>query len=155
MVTSKGWRHGRVAPPREHPQRRHQTAALAHRGGRRQRGLLLVELAVAVAVLGILAISALLVMIPVGQQARLNRELSTAASAVRNVLEQVQATPFNDIVTTYPDGTVIEVGKLPDGQIEVRYEDVAADPLELELTIRWESSEAGPMSRSYVTVKTE
>ena len=118
-------------------------------------GFSLMEVAVAVTLLGVLAVSALLTIIPISRQTRVNRELEGAASAARNVLEQVHATPFNELATLYPDGTTIAVEGLESGEVAVSYPDPAADPLEMRLTLSWESPDLGEMSETFITMKTE
>lgn len=121
----------------------------------RESGFSMMEVATAVSLLGILTISTMLTLLPVSRQTRLNREVEAATSAVRDVLEQVHATPFAEIPALYPDGLAIELDTLPAGEVLVGYEDATADPLLMSLTISWQSPEVGAMSRSFVTVKTE
>ncbi len=121
----------------------------------RDAGFTFMELVTAVAVLAVVSIATLLTLIPVSRQTRVNRELAAAAAAARNVLEEMQATPFADLVTVYPDGQVIPVGTLDDGQVAIAYEDPAADPLQIQVSLSWVSPEVGPMTRTYVTMRTE
>ena len=67
----------------------------------------------------------------------------------------VQSTPFFRVTDEYPDGTVIEIDGLDQGQIVVSYEDPAADPLIMTATLTWESPDMGSMSRIFTTVRTE
>ncbi|MGE3165594.1 MAG: prepilin-type N-terminal cleavage/methylation domain-containing protein [Planctomycetota bacterium] len=118
-------------------------------------GFSLMEVAMAVSLLSILTISTLLTLVPVSRQTRLNREVEAATSEVRNVLEQVQSTPYAEILTAYPDGSTIAVERLEDGQMSIGYEDPAADPLVMNLAISWTSPQVGAMTRAFVTVKTK
>lgn len=121
----------------------------------RNQGFSLVEVAAAVSLLGILTISTLLTLVPVSRQTRLNRELESASAAARNVLEQVQATPYNEIVGSFPDGQTTSLTSLQSGTVVISYADATADPLVMTVTVAWDSPQVGPMSRVFTTVKTE
>lgn len=121
----------------------------------RQAGFSMIEVAVAVAILGVLTISTLLTLIPVSRQTRLNREMEAAAAGMRDAMERVQATPFSELLTLYPDGSVLPVATLADGEITVSYADPAADPLLITFALTWDSPDVGPMERTYLTVRTE
>ena len=70
-------------------------------------------------------------------------------------MERVHATPYTDVSDLYPDGTVMMLAALDDGEVTIGYEDVAADPLVISFDLRWVSPQIGPMSRTFTTVKTE
>ena len=110
---------------------------------------------VAVALLGILTVSTLLTLIPVSRQTRLNREMEAASSAVRDLMERVHATTFSEIPDLYPDGTVVALAALDDGEVTIGYEDINADPLVISFDLAWDSEQIGQMNRTFVTVKTE
>ncbi|MCA8960807.1 MAG: hypothetical protein KDC38_09850 [Planctomycetes bacterium] len=118
-------------------------------------GISLVEIVVAVALLSVLTLSTLLTLIPVSRQTRLNREVEAATYAVSDVLERIHATPFSELLTLYPDGTVQAVSTLENGQLAISYEDVTTDPLIMTLALTWQSPEVGSMSRTFRTVRTE
>jgi len=96
-----------------------------------------------------------MIVIPVSSQVRISREVSRAAGEVQKILEEVQSTPFFQVTDEYPDGTVIEIDGLDQGQIVVNYEDPDADPLIITATLTWESPDMGSMSRIFTTVRTE
>ena len=121
----------------------------------REEGFSLIEVAVAVALLSILTVSTLLTLIPISRQTRLNREMEAASSAVRDLMERVHATPYSDVAALYPDGTVMTLADLENGEVTIAYDDVTADPLIISFDLRWESPQIGAMSRTFTTVKTE
>ena len=121
----------------------------------RERGLSLFELSITVTLLLTVTLGAVLVLVPVVRQSRINREMTVADAEARRVLEQFQALPFNDIVDTYPHNSEISVLTLPNGKIAVSYLDPAVDPLEISLNLTWESSDLGPMAQTFVTVRTQ
>ncbi|MEM7168353.1 MAG: type II secretion system protein [Planctomycetota bacterium] len=120
-----------------------------------ESGFSLIEVAVAVALLSILTVSTLLTLIPVSRQTRLNREMESASAAVRDLMERVHATPFSEIPSLYPDGTVVALASLESGEVTIGYEDVTADPLIISFDLAWDSPQVGSMSRTFTTVKTE
>lgn len=120
-----------------------------------EAGFSLIEVAVAVALLSILTVSTLLTLIPVSRQTRLTREMETASAAVRDLMERVHATPFSEVPVLYPDGTVVTLAALENGDVTIAYEDITADPLIISFDLAWNSPQIGSMSRTFVTVKTE
>jgi prepilin-type N-terminal cleavage/methylation domain-containing protein len=118
-------------------------------------GFSLIEVTIAIVILTVLSFTTVLVLVPVSKEHRGARETDIANTAVRNIIEAVHATPFNEILTRYPDGQVIAIGALPSGEVRVSYEDVEADPLIMRLDLSWDSPELGPTQRSFFTVRTE
>src|SRR5262245_47399998 len=109
------------------------------RAGGRVRGMSLLEVVVGIAILTSLALAAILIIVPVSRQARINREVATANTEARRVLEKVQAAKFKDIVTLYPNGSVAPIIALPNGKVSTTYEDPAADPLIMRAVLTWDS----------------
>jgi prepilin-type N-terminal cleavage/methylation domain-containing protein len=124
-------------------------------GSRAERGMTLLEVVIAVAILTSLALSSTLIFIPVSRQARVNREISVANNEAKRVMEKVQAVPFKDVTRIYPNGRVIVIGVLPNGTITTTYSDPAADPLVLRAVLSWDSPDLGTMTREFYTVRTE
>ncbi len=121
----------------------------------REGGFSLVEVMIAVVILTILTFTTALVLVPVGREHRSTRETSVANAAAQSILEELHATPFNEILTRYPDGQTIEITELQNGSVQVTYEDPTSDPLIVQVDLSWESRDLGPRSESYFTVRTE
>jgi len=115
----------------------------------------MIEITIAIVILAVLSFTTALVLVPVSREHRAARETDIANSAVRNILESIHATPFNEILARYPDGQVIDIAALPNGEIRVSYENPGADPLIVRLDLSWDSPEQGPTQRSFFTVRTE
>ena len=109
----------------------------------------------AIALVTSMALAVSLLLVSLSRQARVGREAQSANLAAKRVLEMFQATPFNEIVPTYPEGTELEVPELPNGRVVVHYEDSEADPLLASVTVTWSSPDLGAMSRTFNTVRTE
>lgn len=120
-----------------------------------ERGLTLLEVVIAVAILTSLALASTLIFVPVSRQARVNREVAIANSEAKRVLEKVHAIPFKDVTTVYPHGREVVVSALPQGKITTTYEDPLADPLVMRAVLTWESPDLGQMLRTFFTVRTE
>ena len=121
----------------------------------RSAGFSLLELAITVAILLSATLTALLLLVPVANQARLRREVETANSAAKRVLERIQATPFKDITTIYPPSYSETIADLDSGTITITYTDPAADPLVISADLSWVNPEAGTIQRTFKTVRTE
>jgi Tfp pilus assembly protein PilV len=119
------------------------------------QGLTLLEVTFAVVILSAVSLSMAQLVVPIAGQSRLNRERSLANLGAKRVLERIQATPFDDMLGAFPDGSTLEVPTLPEGKITVTYADTNADPLEIRVDLTWNSQDAGSMEREYYTAKTE
>jgi len=124
-------------------------------GAGEQYGFSLLEVVITIALLSSVALGVAILLVPVARQSRIQRETEIANIAAKKVLEKVQATPFHQIVTAYPNGSIHPIPELPAGRIVVTYADPAADPLFLRADLSWNSREVGPMSRRFETVRTE
>ncbi|MCZ6795624.1 MAG: hypothetical protein O7J95_18625 [Planctomycetota bacterium] len=120
-----------------------------------RRGMMLLEVTSTVAFLTTVALSISLMVVPIARQSRLNKEVSTANAEAKQLLERIQATPFNELLASYPDGMVEVLPDLPGGQLTVQYEDVNADPLLVEVQLVWDSPEFGLMQRTFHSARTE
>lgn len=122
---------------------------------RLERGFSLLELMITVAILATVTLAAALVVVPVARESRLRREVETASTAARQVLEKIQATSFGNIVSTYPQGYVQSIPGLNSGSLQVVYADPTVDPLEIRVDLSWDSPEAGTITRTFQTIRTE
>ena len=122
---------------------------------RRRAGITLLEVMLTIAVLTVVALSAVLLLVPIAGQTRVTREVHLANTEAQRALEGVLATPFHEITTEYPPGAAFAVDTLPEGQIVVNYPDPLSDPLEVHVTLSWSSTSLGDMQRTFVTVRTE
>ena len=118
-------------------------------------GLTLLEVVLAIVLLTSLALATLVLLVPIARQSRVNREVHTADTEVKKVLERIHATPFNDLLTLYPPGTSQPMTGLASGQLVVNYVDPAADPLEIQVTFSWSSPNLGSMKKTFTTARTE
>ena len=122
--------------------------------GQRECGLSFLEVVFTIAILSIAALSTTLLVVPVTRQANLRREVQTANLSARKVLEKIQATPFSDIVTTYPQSHVETIPELPSGELTITYADPTADPLLIEVGLAWQNAQGGLIERTFDTVRT-
>ncbi len=123
------------------------------------RGFTLLEVMITLVVLACVTMSSILVIIPISRQNRINREISTANNEARRVIEVIQGAPLSTITAIYPSGVEIPVnaayaGTLQNGKVVVVYDDPAADPLHMRMTLSWDSSELGPMARTFFSART-
>lgn len=118
-------------------------------------GFSLLELMLTVSVLAIATLAAALIVVPVARESRLRREVETANVAAKRVLERIQSTPFTSILSTYPQGHVETVPGLNSSALTIQYADPAADPLDIRLDLVWVSPEAGSITRTFYTLRTE
>jgi Tfp pilus assembly protein PilV len=123
--------------------------------GRRDHGISLLEVAITIALLTSVGLATAILLVPVARQSRIQRETEIANLAARRLLEQFQATPFHDLVTDFPDGSVTAIPELPSGSITVSYVDTTTDPLVFRANLTWESPELGTMQRTFDAVRTE
>lgn len=118
------------------------------------RGLSLLEVMFTIVVLAIAVLSTALLLVPVAHQANLRREVQVANLSAKKVLEKIQATPFTQIVTTYPQSYAEAIPELPSGGLTITYVDPAADPLLIQVGLAWQSAQGGLLERTFDTVRT-
>ena len=119
------------------------------------QGFSLLEVSITIAILLSATLAAILLLVPVARQARLRREVETANSAAKRILERIQATPYKDIVTLYPQSYSEVITGLNAGSITITYVDPAADPLLIQADLTWNDPESGTLQRTFNTVRTE
>ncbi len=132
-----------------------QTAIDPRMAARRCSGFSLLEVYMAVALLGTVASSAMLTLVPVGRQVRINRDMDSVVNQAKDVMERINVVPFSEVTVTYAPGTTIPLTGVDGGDLVVTYEDAAADPLQVRLTANWTSVDLGPIQRIFSTVRTE
>ena len=95
----------------------------------------------------------------------ITREQDVAVTDLKNIMEKIRATPFDSITTQFPDGlthgpggdayaNMLEGYSLTNEAITVSYADVSSDPLEILVTITWQSKRGRAYSASMATMRT-
>ncbi len=121
----------------------------------RRQGFSLLEIVITISLLTIVTLSTVLLLVPIARQSRLQRETEAANLAAKRVLEKIQATPFKDILTIYPQSSSVAIPELPNGSIVITYTNPSADPLVIQANLTWESPDIGTLQRTFHTVRTE
>ena len=114
----------------------------------------LVEMTIALSLLSLLTLSAIVVVVPVGRQARLGREIDVATTAVRTHLQRVQLMDFDQISPAYALTATTPVANLPGGNVSVTSTTVSADSVEVQFTVSWTSADIGTYSKTFTTLRT-
>jgi Tfp pilus assembly protein PilV len=132
---------------------------------RSHRGATLVEVLVATIIFS-LALTALLgSMVAINDLLDLNRERSQATLDLKSMLERVRATPFSNIITRFPNGTVDGPGLWPYSSIvgnytlraqhiTVTFANPNTDPLEIKTTLTWLDKQGRNRNASMATFRT-
>ena len=121
------------------------------------RGFTLLEVVIAMALLSVGALSIYQAIISYQDLSRLAHERNIAYFDLETAIEDVQSTPFNNIVTRFPNNQRIpkfEALHLPRERIAVRYTNPAADPLYITVTVTWRDIKARLVSESLMTART-
>lgn len=95
----------------------------------------------------------------------LSRENTIASSDLRTLLERVKATPFSDLLTDFPNGTIDGpstnryvniVGNytLRNEHITVTYANITTDPLEIRANLTWQDKKGRNYTAIMSTVAT-
>ncbi len=90
---------------------------------------------------------------------------STAVVDLNSIMERIKATPFNNMMISFPDAVVDGPGGnsypaiigeylLQNEHITVTYPDINADPLEIQVTANWDDKNGRPYTTSMSTFKT-
>ena len=132
------------------PRRRDPTAS----ADQREVGMTLLEVALALTLVAILALSFAEVALAVAGYGRLHGDLTAANTEIIRHLERFQATPFSELTAEFPDGAVIPLTSLPSGNVEVVHEESEEDLLVVRLDLSWDSPEHGDFHRSFHAVRT-
>ncbi len=139
-------------------------------GGRaKNRGMSLVEVLIATIILVAAAVAILQAYLTAAYLSQLSRDKSLALNDLKSMAESIRATPYNNILTDFPDGTqdgpaanqyvaivsTVDDGYLLDNEhIVVQYINTAADPLEIIITVNWDDMRSRQVSSSIATMKT-
>ena len=94
-----------------------------------------------------------------------SRQRSTATSHLRDMFERIRATPFDSIVTDFPDGVTDGPGANPytsivgnytlsNEEITVTYANASTDPLEIKVSLNWLGKKQRPYNASLSTFRT-
>jgi prepilin-type N-terminal cleavage/methylation domain-containing protein len=121
------------------------------------RGFTLVEVVLAIVVLAISALVAFPTMLSFTQLSDAASDENLATHDLMAAVEDLMATPFANLTTTYAHGTAIPkyTGRsLANEQIVVTYPDPAADPLEIVLTASWTDRRGHPRQEAFRCVRT-
>ena len=130
------------------------------------RGVTLVEVLVATLIFS-LALTALLgSMIAINDLLDLNRDRSQATLDLRSMMERIRATPFSDITTHFPNGTldgsitwpytgIIGTATLRAEHITVTFANLNVDPLEIKTTLTWLDKKGRSRNASMATFRTK
>ena len=73
-------------------------------------------------------------MITAADQSRMHIATAQVESEIRSVMERLQATPLDEIATSFPH-------------------DAEADPLELRLLLKWQNADFGPIELRFATMR--
>lgn len=131
----------------------------AGRGGA-MGGVTLVELIVAVAIIAFGVVTLMAQIEASYKITNVNRETNKAMAHLQAGMEKIISTPFNDIVSKYPNGSTIDMSNiepidLMNGErLTVSYADVNADPLQITATVSWTSSDGRARTRTLTTMRT-
>jgi prepilin-type N-terminal cleavage/methylation domain-containing protein len=124
---------------------------------RRARGFTLLEMVISMAVLSVGALSIYQSVLSYQDLSRLAHDRNVAIFDLETAVEDIQSTPFANIVSRFPHGQRIpkfESLHLPRERITVRYADPSADPLFITLTATWRDIKARTVSESVTTART-
>jgi type II secretory pathway pseudopilin PulG len=130
-----------------------------------KKGMTLFEILVATLVftlaLGVLLSSLTGILYLIAQA----KDETIAVSDLKNVAERIRATPFNSVVTFFPNGVqdgpsfnlyqaLVGGYNLTNEHITVTYPNVNADPLEIRITATWQGKYGRSFSTALSTFKT-
>ncbi len=137
-----------------------------------QAGLTLLEVMIAIALLLLVSLSAALVLLPVLDEQNYTREVTRATGHTRAVLEEMYSRTLEDL-TNDQDGYLLpsnwpkkgrqvfeesptfeELNDLTIPTLDVAVSDMEADPLEILVTVTWQSREGDVSEHQFWVVRT-
>jgi prepilin-type N-terminal cleavage/methylation domain-containing protein len=130
----------------------------------RNKGMTLVEVLIAAMVLSMAAGAILSSMNAVLEIIDAARDRTQATSDLRTMLERVKATPFDNLIARFPNGTVDNSGNdtysgivgsyvLTNQHIVVTYPDPNAEPLEVSVVLSWQDKRGRSKNASMHTYR--
>lgn len=132
---------------------------------KKNQGTTLIEILVATLVFTV-ALGALLSAITASLYlVDLSREQAIAVSDLRNIMERIRATAFNNIVVQFPDAdvdgpagnsysSIVGGYRLNNQSMTVTYPDVNSDPLEIRVRLAWQDKRGRAQSVAASTFRT-
>lgn len=129
------------------------------------KGFSLIEIIISTAIFVIAATAVLGTIISTVYFIDITRDKNIAVSDLRNIMEDMRATPFDHITTQFPDSVtdgpainqypaILGGYTLINEHITVTYADAASDPLEIQITITWDDKRGRPYNISLSTFRT-
>jgi prepilin-type N-terminal cleavage/methylation domain-containing protein len=125
---------------------------------RRLGGFALIEVMISMAMLSIGALSIYQSVISYQDLSRLAHDRNIAYFDLETALEDIQSTPFANVVAKFPNDqrvTKFEGLHLQRERITVHYGDVAADPLYITLTVTWRDQKMRTLTETLETARTK
>lgn len=126
-------------------------------GRPRRGGFTLIEVMVATAMLSVAALVAFPTILSFIQLSDAARQEDLATQDLMAAVEDVVATPFSRLTTTYADGQEIPkyaLLHLPQERIVVDYVDPNADPLHIAIVATWADAKGHPRQETFRCVRT-
>jgi len=125
----------------------------------------LVEVLVALLVFSVALGGILSCLVNIMETIDLAHDQSQATSDLRSMLERVRATPFDDILTRFPHGTVNGPALYPytdilgnyaldQESVVVTYANATTDPLEIHVGLSWQDKRRRTRTASMATYRT-
>ena len=127
-------------------------------GSGQDGGLSLVEVLFATMVLAVAALIAFPTLLSFFELSKMSRQENIATPDLRTAAEQIMATPFSTITSTYVDGQSIprfDDLHLDEGRLVVNYPNPAADPLEVRLVATWNDHRGRPRREEFRFLRTQ
>ena len=131
---------------------------------RRRKGISLVDILVSIFILAITAAAFLSVLLTALYFIDLSREQTIAVSDLRNMMEAIRATPYSNMLKSFPHNTqdgpstmrysaLLGGYSLSGEHITVTYPNTSADPLEVKAALTWMNKYGRALSSSMSTFK--
>ena len=128
------------------------------------KGMTLVEILVATAVFTIAMAGLLNTFFTLMYLFQVTESYEVAIADLRDVMEQIKATAFTDILADFPHGitggpsgapysAIVGNYTLTNENITVTYANVAAEPLEIKVSVQWSDSKGRLQQVSTSTLK--
>lgn len=126
----------------------------------------LVEILIASAMALICIVAIIVSYLAVLNWSEINRQETIAMMHLTNIMETIKSTPFNNIITKFPNGvadgptsnqyaTIVGGYTLASEHIKVSYVDITKDPLEITAKISWNNASGISRARYLVTKRTK